>query len=623
MAVSLTTVSPFTGAVEDSYYGISYGAMTLKADESSTTDGFKVTAAAPGSTLWYKDATTGVLTQITLSGHDVILRAGGVFIDNIKVTGTDGKIYWLNDPTFSGVSGNTTISNAFTVEAINTLSGTWGTGATTTATYEVTAPVNVAVTVTAVDSPSELTLPSSLGAVEDTNLVIASDSVGLFDKDTVTGFTVTLNIAHGGIVLGNTAGVTLTAGAYGSHAMTITGSQSSINTALDSMTYRADANYYGSDSIVVTANDGTTTVTKTISVTVAGINDAPVNSAPIAQTMLASQTLSFNTTNGNAIAISDVDAQSGNLTVTLHVNNGQLYLVSTSGITGDLDGTDKTMVLNGSVANINAALQTLHYVAGSATGSDTLTITTNDNGNTGTGGALSDSDSVFINIGSNNVAPSVLNDSATVSEDGTVSGNALLNDSDVDFDTLTIVNPGSVAGNYGSMVMGSAGAWVYTPNTGSAQALDSGESATDTFTYTVTDGEALVTESVTVTITGANDAPVADSGSATISEDAFSTSGTVTASDVDVETLTFSGSTTGSYGDLTMGSNGAWSFTAHTGTGQSLDDGESATESFTYTVTDGDATDTNTITVTITGVNDAPVADSGSATLSEDAFSTS
>ena len=39
-----------------------------------------------------------------------------------------------------------------------------------------------------------------------------------------------------------------------------------------------------------------------------------------------------------------------------------------------------------------------------------------------------------------------------------------------------------------------------------------------------------------------------------------------------------------------------------------LDDGDIATDVFTYTVSDGSLTDTATLTITIEGINDAPVA---------------
>ena len=68
-----------------------------------------------------------------------------------------------------------------------------------------------------------------------------------------------------------------------------------------------------------------------------------------------------------------------------------------------------------------------------------------------------------------------------------------------------------------------------------ADALDSGESATDTFVYTLSDGTSITTANLTITVLGANDAPVAQNDTGTVNEDA-----TLTVSDGD-GTSTISG----------------------------------------------------------------------------------
>ena len=49
-------------------------------------------------------------------------------------------------------------------------------------------------------------------------------------------------------------------------------------------------------------------------------------------------------------------------------------------------------------------------------------------------------------------------------------------------------------------------------------------------------------------------------------------------------------------------------YTYNANTANALDDGDTATDVFTYTVSDGSLTDTGTLTITIEGINDAPVA---------------
>ena len=82
------------------------------------------------------------------------------------------------------------------------------------------------------------------------------------------------------------------------------------------------------------------------------------------------------------------------------------------------------------------------------------------------------------------------------------------------------------------------GSYTYTPGA-AANALDDGESVQDSFSYTVSDGSLTDSGTLTITIAGLNDAPVANDDSNSTTEDA-AVSGNVLANDtdVDVETLT-------------------------------------------------------------------------------------
>ncbi len=64
----------------------------------------------------------------------------------------------------------------------------------------------------------------------------------------------------------------------------------------------------------------------------------------------------------------------------------------------------------------------------------------------------------------------------------------------------------SITGTYGTLTIGSDGSYSYAATTAAANALDTGESATDTFEYTLTDGTAIATANLTITVLGANDA---------------------------------------------------------------------------------------------------------------------
>jgi len=159
--------------------------------------------------------------------------------------------------------------------------------------------------------------------------------------------------------------------------------------------------------------------------------------------------------------------------------------------------------------------------------------------------------------------------------------------------------------------------------TGDFNALAVGETATITFQYYAVDdsftqanGESNTSElkTVTITVTGTNDAPVATvEDNFGVNEDSI-VYGQLVADDIDNDddstTLTYS-----LVGDapagFTLDSNGNYTFDASDEAYQSLAKGETKEVTFTWIATDShDATTTEqTVTITVTGTNDAPVAE--------------
>ena len=78
----------------------------------------------------------------------------------------------------------------------------------------------------------------------------------------------------------------------------------------------------------------------------------------------------------------------------------------------------------------------------------------------------------------------------------------------------------TVTGTYGTLVIGADGSYTYAATQDAADPLDTGETATDVFVYTLSDGTATTTATLTITILGANDAPVARNDTGTVNEDA-------------------------------------------------------------------------------------------------------
>ncbi len=190
-----------------------------------------------------------------------------------------------------------------------------------------------------------------------------------------------------------------------------------------------------------------------------------------------------------------------------------------------------------------------------------------------------------------------------------------------DVKTVTAVTNGS----YGTVAVSADGTSVtYTPDA-RADVLAAGETVEDTFTYTVSDASSpshlhgvfgffsrghTDTATVTVTLTGTNDAPTAVGGVANVNEDQVLTGTLPLGADVDGDALTYVLSSGARNGTVTITDSTAGTYT-YTPNGNF-----NGTDSFTFVTNDG-ATNSvaATVTITVAAVNDPPVVQ-GSSTLS-------
>ncbi len=308
--------------------------------------------------------------------------------------------------------------------------------------------------------------------------------------------------------------------------------------------------------------------TATVTVTVSGENDAPV-AADGSKTTNEDTVLTF------AAPMSDVDVEPLTITATTQPSAGSVSISGTN------------LVFNpGNDFQALGAGQTQQV---------TFTYTATDGDLTATG-------TITITVTGANDSPTAVNDTASTQQGTSASLDPTTNDIDPEGDPLGVASVGTPV--VGSATRISSDEVTFTP--GSAdKSLDSGETVDRAFTYVVTDGTATDTGTVTVTVIGVNDAPVAADGSKTTNEDTALTFA-APMSDVDVEPLTITATTQPSAGSVSIsGTN----LVFNPGNDfQALGAGQTQQVSFTYTVSDGDLTDTGTITITVTGVNDAPVA---------------
>lgn len=342
-----------------------------------------------------------------------------------------------------------------------------------------------------------------------------------------------------------------------------------VTTTSDSFVYTPAANFHGTDMFTVTASDGTLSDSAVVTVTVLPINDAPSGVAD----SFATDEDSMHTATITTLLANDSDVDADTLTITSVGNamNGSVVRA----------GNDVTFMPTTNFVGTG----NYHYTLSDGTASVDVLVT--------------------VSIGGVNDVPVAVDDvDATAEDTDLVVTEASLVSNDTDSDGQTLMVSAVSNATHGTVLLAS-GSVTFTP--------EANFSGTATFDYTVTDGMASDTGTVTVTVNAVNDDPVAGNDTASTSEEVpvTVTAAMMLANDSDVETTpTITAASNPMNGTITF-SNGDVTFTPAAdffGTG-----------SYQYTLSDGDGgTATGTVTVTVTNVNDAPVANADAAQAQSD-----
>lgn len=238
--------------------------------------------------------------------------------------------------------------------------------------------------------------------------------------------------------------------------------------------------------------------TDTVTITVTGVNDAPVTASDSLET-------TQNSTGQINLLDNDSDPDGDALTVTrfngLFVNGTLAFSVTTATgrdvtVTVAEDGS-LTVDPNGNFNGLGAG----------ETDSFSFSYAVED-----PSGARTE-DLVAITITGVNDDPTITggDTSGSVTEDGTLIETGTLTANDIDRnDTLTWSVQGGTVGDFGTLTVDQNGDWTYTLDNDNAdvQALDDGETLTDSFTIEVDDGNGGTdTQTVDITIDGADEGP--------------------------------------------------------------------------------------------------------------------
>ena len=617
------------------------------------------TAAAAGSATDHGygtfQMTAGGTWTYTLNDNNATVQAlnsGGTLSDSFSVTTADGTaqlvtvtIHGANDAAVisgtssgsvteaggvaNGTPGTPTASATLTDTDVDNPANTFtavAAGAATTngyGTYQMTAGGTWTYTLN--DNNATVQALNSGGTLSDSFTVTTADGTaqlvtvtihGANDAAVISGTSSGSVTEAGGVANGTpgtaTASATLTdtdvdnpantftavaAGAattngYGTYQMTAGGTWTYTLNDNNATVQALNSGGTLSDSFTVTTADGTAQL---VTVTIHGANDAAVISG----------------------------TSSGSVTEAGGVANGT---PGTPTASATLTDTDVDNPANTFTAVAAGAATTNGYGTYQMTAGGTWTYTLNDNNATvqalNSGGTLSDSFTVTTADGTAQLVTVTIhgaNDAAVISgtssgsvteaggvangTPGTPTASATLTDTDVDnpANTFTAVAAGAATTNgYGTFQMTAGGTWTYTLNDNNAtvQALNSGGTLSDSFTVTTADGTAQL---VTVTIHGANDAPVASP--VTLAVGAENTDYTITAAallagvtDPDGPSLSITSVSVASGGGTVVSNpDGTFTYTPVFN--------YSGPVSFNYTASDGSLSSSSTASLALTPLN--------------------
>ncbi|AWN41722.1 hypothetical protein DK389_15910 [Methylobacterium durans] len=491
---------------------------------------------------------------------------------------------------------------------------------TVTDTQNATSTKPVTFTITGTNDNAVLTTTSTgsdQGSVVEDGLVVTSGSLSFTDADLKDMHTVSVGPSSANALGVLTAEITADASGAGSVAW---------HYAVDNAKIQSLAEGEAKvETFQVRLSDGLATVTKDVSVTITGTNDAPMivaasTTATGSVTEIvdnaAGENIASRTATG-VIAFADVD------TIDTHSAN---VTSESTGYLGSLTLNSVDQAGNSVGWMFSVPDSALDGLAAGQTRTQTYNVTVSD----GRGGTATQA--VTVTITGTNDAPVVTGPvTGSATEDGAVSTlSALANATDVDAGTtLSVANvPGSLPA--GVSYNAATQSFTLDPGVAAYQSLAVGETKTVSVSYGVSDGIITTPATVSWTVTGTNDAPVAELDFVVINEDGPSSAGNVLRNDTDIDTgdrlqvtsvrldpssgsLRSAAAGTmlqGELGTLTIHADGSYLYALDNSNPfiQGLSADASTAEQFLYTARDSAGAQTEgRLTVSIRGQNDAPV----------------
>ncbi len=546
--ISIAADGSFTFTPDNGFNGIETFTYTLTdTDGDTATAVITLNVGGPSVTITGDSGTDDTVAE-NATVSDTFAIAAPLGIQNITIAGTNVSLAQLQAATSGSPFVVNTTNGALNITDYtgNANSGTVsytydpiGTSRDHNTPAEISESLSIT-TSDGVNTSAAVTLDISITDTEPTTAAdtrtVTEDDTGIAGNvvtgtnasaDTIGGDTTTVT----GVATGNSGSTELTtnvntglAGTYGTLTIQADGSYTYVtNSAAQALA--AGVNVTDTFSYTIKDSDGDFSTT-TVTFTVTGVDDAPpgivIDNEDLAVTPLDHSVTeaSGSTITGDITISKDADLSYAVVTiagqditnatavnVVIAGNEGTLTVTGFNAATGAIT---YSYVEDGNAESHNAANDNIN---------DSFTVLVTDNeGSTTT-------DTLDIRI--IDTAPTAVADTRTVSEDDTgITGNVRTGvnanaDTDAaDTTTLTGVTTGNsgstevtgnvgsaVSGTYGDLTINADGSYTYVTNA-AAQALNNGESVTDTFSYTIKDSEGdFSTTTFILTVTGAADAP--------------------------------------------------------------------------------------------------------------------
>ncbi|GAB5606510.1 hypothetical protein TK5_25910 [Sideroxyarcus sp. TK5] len=595
--LTLNADGSYSYALDNASYGVqslAQGQVVTDAFDYAATDGITSTPSTLTVSITGTNDAPVVVADVNAVQEDVTLTATGNVLSNDSDIDQGTVLQVANAGIFVGQFGTLTLnadgsySYALDNASLGVQSLAQGQVVTDTFDYAATdgitsTPSTLTVSITGTnDAP---VVAADVNAVQEDVVISATGNVLANDSDIDQG--TVLQVANAGVFVGQFG--TLTLNADGSYSY-----------ALDNASLGVQSLAQGQvviDTFDYAATDGITAPPSTLTVSITGTNDAPV---VVADVNAVQEDVTFTAT-GNVLA-NDSDIDQGTV---LQVANVGVFVGQFGTLTLNADGSY-------SYALDNASLGVQSLAQGQVV-TDTFDYAATD-------GITATPSTLTVSITGTNDAPVVVADVNAVQEDVTLTatGNVLANDNDIDQGTvLQVASAGVFVGQFGTLTLNADGSYSYALDNASCgvQSLAQGQVVTDTFDYAATDGITSTPSTLTVSITGTNDAPVVVADVNAVQEDVvISAAGNVLANDSDIDQGTVlqvanTGVFVGQFGTLTLNADGSYSYALDNGSYgvQSLAQGQVVTDTFDYAATDGITSTPSTLTVSITGTNDAPI----------------